>query len=75
MPITLEGNKYYRTMEVCKKVGISRSTLFRWFSEGVFNEPQNRDRRGWRLYSEKEVEIMGATANHVSVNYKGKQDY
>ena len=72
MPITLKGEKYYRTNEVCKKIGISRSTLFRWLSQGVFEEPQNRDRRGWRLFNKKEIEIMEDNANYVYVNNNNK---
>ena len=66
MPVTLKGRKYYRTAEVCHKVGISRTTLFRWLSEGIFSEPKNRDRRGWRLFTEEEVERMEAEANRIS---------
>ncbi len=66
MPVTLKGRKYYRTADVCRKVGISRTTLFRWLAEGTFKEPENRDRRGWRLFTEEEVERMEAEANRVS---------
>jgi DNA-binding transcriptional MerR regulator len=66
MPVTLKGRKYYRTAEVCRKVGISRTTLFRWLTEGIFSEPENRDRRGWRLFTEEEVDRMETEANRVS---------
>jgi len=66
MPVTLSGRKYYRTVEVCRMVGISRTTLFRWLTEGIFNEPEHRDRRGWRLFTEDEVSRMEAEANRIS---------
>lgn len=66
MPVTVSGRKYYRTAEVCRMVGISRTTLFRWLTEGVFNEPEHRDRRGWRLFTEEEVGKMEAEANRIS---------
>ncbi len=66
MPVTLSGRKYYRTAEVCRKVGISRTTLFRWLIEGIFSEPEHRDRRGWRLFTEDEVGKMEAEANRIS---------
>jgi len=47
-------------------VGISRTTLFRWLTEGTFDEPENRDRRGWRLFTEEEVSIMEAEANRIN---------
>lgn len=66
MPVTLSGRKYYRTAEVCRIVGISRTTLFRWLTEGTFNEPKHRDRRGWRLFTEEEVSRMEAEANRIN---------
>lgn len=66
MPVTLSGRKYYRTAEVCRMVGISRTTLFRWLTEGVFSEPEHRDRRGWRLFTEDEVNRMETEANRIS---------
>ena len=66
MPVTLSGQKYYRTAEVCRMVGISRTTLFRWLTEGVFSEPRHRDRRGWRLFTEDEVDRMETEANRIS---------
>ncbi len=49
MPVNIKGNIHYRTSEVYKKVGISRSTLMRWLKSGTIKEPY-RDRRGWRLF-------------------------
>ena len=66
MPVTLSGQKYYRTAEVCGIVGISRTTLFRWLTEGTFSEPKYRDRRGWRLFTEEEVNKMETEANRIS---------
>ncbi len=66
MPVTLSGRKYYRTAEVCRMVGISRTTLFRWLTEGVFSEPEHRDRRGWRLFTEDEVNRIEIEANRIS---------
>ena len=66
MPVTLNGRKYYRTAEVCRMVGISRTTLFRWLTGGTFNEPEHRDRRGWRLFTEEEVSNMEVEANRIS---------
>jgi len=66
MPVVLDKRTYYRTSEVYRLVGISRSTLFRWFREGIASEPQYRDRRGWRLFTGEEVEELRALANQVS---------
>ena len=55
MPLQINGDTYYRTNEVCRRVGISRNTLFRWVKNGVIPEASQRDWRGWRLFSEEEL--------------------
>jgi predicted site-specific integrase-resolvase len=66
MPITVGGKSYYRTAEVCRSVGISRATFFRWLKAGVFKEAEHRDRRGWRLFTEEEVARLKAEATRIS---------
>ena len=66
MPVVLDKRIYYRTSEVYRLVGISRSTLFRWFKEGIASEPKYRDRRGWRLFTKEEVEKLEALVNQVN---------
>ena len=65
MPITVNGQTYYRTNEVYRMVGISRSTLFRWLKQGISRETEHRDRRGWRLFSGDEIDEIRAEANRV----------
>lgn len=65
MPVTMNGQTYYRTVEVCRMIGISRTTLFRWLKEGVFEEAKYRDRRGWRLFTEDEANMMKAEATRI----------
>jgi DNA-binding transcriptional MerR regulator len=65
MPVTVSGQTYYRTAEVCRMVGISKTTLFRWLMEGISREPEQRDRRGWRLFTEAQIEALRAEANRV----------
>ena len=66
MPVTVNGQTYYRTTEVCRTVGISRATLFRWLKRGIFTEAEHRDRRGWRLFTEDEIDKLKAEANQVN---------
>ena len=66
MPVVLDKRTYYRTSEVYRLVGISRSTLFRWFKESIASEPKYRDRRGWRLFTQEEVEKLKALVNQVN---------
>lgn len=50
-----EDQNYYRTKEAAKKLGISKQTLLRWFSEGKVNDVNKRDRNGWRLFSDQDI--------------------
>ena len=55
MPVTINGETYYRTAEVCRLIGVSRNTLFRWSKEGKFGDTEHRDWRGWRLFTDAQV--------------------
>jgi predicted site-specific integrase-resolvase len=68
MPVIVNGKKYYRTAEVCRIVGISRSTLFRWLKSGTFEDVENVDRRGWRLFTAKDVKRLTVEANKLRPN-------
>jgi predicted site-specific integrase-resolvase len=65
MSVMVNGQTYYRTAEVCRMVGISKTTLFRWLKKGIFREVEHRDRRGWRLFTEYEVGRLKAEANRI----------
>jgi len=65
MSVKINGKTYYRTAEVCLSVGISKATLFRWLREGVFEEAKYRDRRGWRLFTEDEIDKLKTEVNRI----------
>jgi DNA-binding transcriptional MerR regulator len=65
MPVTVSGQTYYRTNEVCRIVGLGRSTLLRWLKGGVVRNRVRRDRRGWRLFSQADVKVIESVANHI----------
>ena len=65
MPQIINGEKYFRTHEVCQLAGISKSTLFRWLEENVLEGSTERDWRGWRLFTLPQVEkIKGRTTEY-----------
>jgi DNA-binding transcriptional MerR regulator len=66
MPVFINDRTYYRTAEVCRMVGISRNTLFRWLKEGIFSDVEYRDWRGWRLFTAAQVETIKTQTNHVT---------
>jgi len=65
MPVVINDQTYYRTAEVCRAVGISRNTLFRWLKEGIFSDVEYRDWRGWRLFTPAQIDIMRARTSQV----------
>lgn len=55
MPVTIDGQTYYRTAEAYRMLGISRNTLYRWLQKGILGETELRDSRGWRLFTRDEI--------------------
>ena len=66
MEIERDGQTYYRTLEACRKTGISRATLFRWLKDGIL-EKSYRDRRGWRMFTEDDLNRIKAEAGRIYV--------
>jgi excisionase family DNA binding protein len=66
MPLKFDGQTYYRTSEVCRETGISRATLLRWISQGVLPKLL-RDRRGWRLFTEADLNTIRDEVKRVEV--------
>ncbi len=67
MPVNINGSKYYRTHEACVMAGITKNTFFRWVSKGSFSDVVRRDRRGWRLFTQKDIERLVAEVNKVEI--------
>lgn len=65
MPVIVSGETYFRTAEVCRMVGINRTTLFRWLKADRFPEAACRDRRGWRLFSSEEIDGLKTEADRI----------
>jgi DNA-binding transcriptional MerR regulator len=53
----------FKTKDICKIYDISRSTLFRWESEGLITGVE-RDWRGWRLYHQKNLKEIERIMKH-----------
>ena len=69
MPVIVNGQTYYRTAEVCRIAGISKTTFFRWLREDISKEAEHRDRRGWRLFTEEDLSKIRAQASRVDIEY------
>jgi DNA-binding transcriptional MerR regulator len=53
-------------MEVCRKVGISRATLLRWIKQGILQDVRHKDRNGWRLFTEDDINRIRNEATRMS---------
>jgi predicted site-specific integrase-resolvase len=65
VPAIIGERAYYRTLEACQIAGVSRSTFFRWLKTGVIDDVTHKDRRGWRLFTEKDISKIKAEANKI----------
>ncbi len=69
MPVKTNGQTYYRTSEVCRIVGISRNTLFRWLKDSNVTDIEHRDYRGWRLFTLAQINAMKKRTRLVNTIY------
>ena len=66
MTTMINGQTYYRTSEACQRAGISKATLFRWFKAGVLEDVMRRDRKGWRLFTQDDINRIKSEATKFS---------
>ena len=65
MPISINHKTYYMITEACEIAGTNRNTLLRWIREGHFADVRNRDRNGWRLFTENDVKRLTTKVNKI----------
>jgi excisionase family DNA binding protein len=65
MSVIIKGETYYRTRETCGLTGIGRSTLLRWLKSGIIRDASHRDRRGWRLFTETDIQRIQEEAGKI----------
>lgn len=63
MPRVLAGTTYFLAHEAARAAGISKATLLRWIEHDIVKDAKKRDRNGWRLFSESEVEAIVRAAH------------
>ena len=67
MAIVINGKKYYRTAEACRKAGTSRMTFLRWIRQNKCEDVPYRDLNGWRLFSEQDIDKLKAKTNTLLI--------
>jgi DNA-binding transcriptional MerR regulator len=66
MPLTINGQTYYRTAEVFRRLGVSRNTLYRWLQKDTLSSSEHRDSRGWRLFTQDDIDRLENTINRIT---------
>jgi predicted site-specific integrase-resolvase len=66
MPIVVQGKEFFRTHEAIKRAGLSRATFFRWLREGLIADTAYKDRRGWRLFTESDIDLIKKEVEKIS---------
>jgi len=66
MAIRINNQTYYRTSEACRRAGISRATLFRWLRTGILEDVMRRDRKGWRLFTQDDINRIKSEATKIT---------
>jgi DNA-binding transcriptional MerR regulator len=65
MPLKIDDRTFYNTREACKLAGTNRHTFLRWVRQKKFTDVEHRDRNGWRLFTEDDVQRLKAQVNHI----------
>jgi predicted site-specific integrase-resolvase len=68
MPREMNGKTYWSASEVCREAAISRPTLYRWLKRGLLIK-LHRDRRGWRLFTEEDLNKIQAEARRIEIDH------
>ena len=53
----MSSSQTYSTEEAAEKLGISKSTILRWFRHGRIDEVR-RDRNGWRVFTPADLDAI-----------------
>lgn len=65
MPVTMNGKTYYFSAEACEMACTNRNTYLRWVRENKFTDVVHRDRNGWRLFTEDDVQRLKSKVNKI----------
>jgi excisionase family DNA binding protein len=65
MPVSINRKTYFQIAEACEIAGTNRNTVLRWIRDGRFPDVKIRDRNGWRLFTEDDIERLKLEVNAV----------
>jgi DNA-binding transcriptional MerR regulator len=65
MPLKFDSQTFYNTREACKLAGTNRDTFLRWVRQKKFTDVEHRDRNGWRLFTEGDLQRLKDYVNRI----------
>jgi DNA-binding transcriptional MerR regulator len=65
MSVLIDRKTYFQIAKACKIAGTNRNTLLRWIRNGRFPDVKTRDRNGWRLFTEDDIERLKLEVNAI----------
>ena len=65
MTLKIDGRTFYSTQEACKLAGTNRDTFLRWVRQNKIADVEYRDRNGWRLFTEDDLNRLKTKVNHI----------
>jgi len=51
-------NRYFTIEEIAKELGISKQTIIRYESKGIFPKPKRNPINRWRQYTVKDIKSL-----------------
>jgi DNA-binding transcriptional MerR regulator len=69
MSVVINNQTYYMITEACEIARTNRNTLLRWIREGRYADVKTRDRNGWRLFSQDDIERLKCQVNKIEEVY------
>lgn len=67
------GRRFLSSAEAAERLGVSRSTLLRWFREGRITQAA-RDHRGWRRFSAEDIERIKRELGEVVTSEESPEE-
>jgi predicted site-specific integrase-resolvase len=67
MPFMIDGHSFFKTSEACRLAGTNRATFLRWVRESKFADVGYRDRNGWRLFTDEDIQRLKNKANNIKI--------
>ena len=65
MPLKLSGQTFYNTQEACNIAGTNKYIFLRWLKLNKITDVEYRNRNGWRLFTEDDLQRLKAQVNHI----------